>query len=354
MMNERAPLVLCAEDHEELRRDLCDELREAGYRVVEASDGEEALAHLKAMPDVILCDVTMPRLNGYNLLQQVRNKFPELADTPFIFLTALSDRFDIIEGKRLGADDYLVKPIDYDLLLATLEARLRQVSRMRAKSTRELDHLRQGIHHLRSEISEHAFAAAKSALDLMAAGVVLLDNRGQPLLTNRAALRLNLDKPPLSGVPSLEGISDTSSQQLHQAVRRSLAANRLSAESTDCLRLSRLGGRSDLMLFICSLANGAANADSPAVAVMLIDPNQRVQLPEPLLAELFGFTPTEATIATHLADGQRKEDIAELLGISATTVAFHLRNLFQKTDTRRQAELIAVILAGSMSLSIQS
>lgn len=125
MVNERAPLVLCAEDHDELRRDLCDELREAGYRVVEACDGEEALAHLKATPDVILCDITMPGLNGYALLEQVRNGFPELADTPFIFLTALSDRFDIIEGKRLGADDYLVKPIDYDLLLVTLEARKR-------------------------------------------------------------------------------------------------------------------------------------------------------------------------------------------------------------------------------------
>lgn len=356
MTNERSPLVLCAEDHEELRRDLCDELREAGYRVVEASDGEEALEHLRAAPDVILCDITMPRLNGYSLLERVRNGFPELADTPFIFLTALSDRFDVIEGKRLGADDYLVKPIDYDLLLVTLEARLRQVNRMRAKSTQEIEHLRQGIHHLRCEISDHAFAAAKSALDLMAAGVVLLNDHGQPLLTNRAALKLNLGKPPLSGIPSLEGISGTSSQQLHQAVRKNLVANRLSAENTECLRLSRWDGHgcSDLMLFICSLANGVTNADSPAVAVMLIDPKQRVQLPEALLAELFGFTPTEATIAMLLAEGQRKEDIAELLGVSATTVAFHLRNLFQKTDTRRQAELIAVILAGSMSLSIQS
>lgn len=354
MVNERAPLVLCAEDHDELRRDLRDELREAGYRVVEACDGEQALAHLSATPDVILCDITMPGLNGYALLGQVRNGFPELADTPFIFLTALSDRFDVIEGKRLGADDYLVKPIDYDLLLATLEARLRQVSRMRAKSTQELDHLRQGIHHLRREISDHAFAAAKSALDLMAAGVVLLDNQGQPLLTNRAALRLNLDKPPFKAAPNLERISDAASRQLHQAVRKSLIANRCSAERTDCLRLSRLRGSSDLMLFICSLASGITDAGSPAVAVMLIDPNQRVQLPETLLAELFGFTPTEATIAMHLAEGQRKEGIAEQLGISATTVAFHLRNLFQKTDTRRQAELIAVILAGSMSLSLES
>ena len=358
----QAPRILCAEDHDALRNDLCEELREAGYHVLEARDGEEALSHLDAAPDIILCDITMPGLNGYDLLEKIRHDFPQLADTPFIFLTALSDRFDIIEGKRLGADDYLVKPIDYDLLLATLESRLRQVQRMKAKSTAEIDHLRLGIHHLRREVSDHAFQAAKSALDLMAAGMVLLNNKGEPLLTNRAALRLNLGKAPFETLPGLANISDASSRELHQAIRKSLTANRLQADNTLCLRLPRLGSgncqtpqtsTADIMVFICSLANGSTETDTPAVAVMLIDPNQRVQLPENLLADLFGFTPTEASIAIRLAHGQRKEDIAVDLGISTTTVAFHLRNLFQKTDTRRQAELIAVILAGSMSLNIE-
>ncbi|WP_404413309.1 response regulator [Vreelandella aquamarina] len=361
--NEPAPLVLCAEDHHELRDDLCDELREAGYRVIEASHGEEALAHLKAMPDIILCDITMPRLNGYALLERVRSDFPQLADTPFIFLTALSQRYDVIEGKRMGADDYLVKPIDYDLLLVTLEARLRQVNRMRTKSTEELDHLRQGIHHLRTDNSQKAFEAAKSALDMMAVGVVLLNDKSQPLLTNRAALRLNLGQAPFHQVPSLERLSNASSRQLHQAIREGIHANHQHKEHNRCLRLSRLGEYgmkpdmtevSDLMIFISSLANGAGNADAPAVVVMLIDPAQRVQLPEPMLAELFGFTPTEASIAMRLADGQRKEDIADQMEVSPTTVAFHLRNLFQKTDTRRQAELIAMILAGSISLNIEA
>ncbi|MGS2743454.1 response regulator [Halomonas sp. LS-001] len=361
MQNNESPLILCAEDHEELRRDLCDELREAGYRVIEASDGEQALAHLSATPDIILCDITMPRLNGYSLLERVRRDFPELADTPFIFLTALSERLDVIEGKRLGADDYLVKPIDYDLLLVTLEAQLRQVKRMRAKSTQELDHLRQGIHHLRNENNQNAFAAAKTALDMMSVGVILLDGQSLPLLTNRAALRLNLGQAPFRQRPSLENLSEASSRQLHQAVREGLNANQQHKEHTQCLRLSRLGehkvkqgitNHSDLMIFISSLANGGDVNRMPAVAVMLIDPAQRVQLPEPLLGELFGFTPTEATIAIRLAEGQRKEDIAEQLGVSTTTIAFHLRNLFQKTDTRRQAELIAVILAGSISLTI--
>jgi DNA-binding CsgD family transcriptional regulator len=197
---------------------------------------------------------------------------------------------------------------------------------------------------------------------MMAVGVVLLNDKSQPLLTNRAALRLNLGQAPFHQVPSLERLSDASSRQLHLAIREGIHANHQYKEHTRCLRLPRLGEHgvkqgitqhSDLMVFISSLASGAGDANLPAVAVMLIDPAQRVQLPEPLLAELFGFTPTEASIAMRLADGQRKEDIAEQMEISTTTVAFHLRNLFQKTDTRRQAELIAVILAGSISLNIE-
>lgn len=122
-------LILCVEDEPDLRRDIADELSEAGYAVIEACDGWEALDLLDASrPDLILCDISMPGLSGYDVLRSVRAKGPDYAETPFVFLSALSDPREIVEGKRLGADDYLVKPIDYDLLLATVDARLRQIA----------------------------------------------------------------------------------------------------------------------------------------------------------------------------------------------------------------------------------
>lgn len=118
-------LILCAEDQDSLRTDICDELREAGYGVLEATDGDETLRQIQAaVPDLILCDINMPGRNGYEVLAEIRRLRPDLADTPFVFLSALSDPGEVVEGKRLGADDYLVKPIDFDLLLATIEARL--------------------------------------------------------------------------------------------------------------------------------------------------------------------------------------------------------------------------------------
>lgn len=124
--------ILCAEDEPELREDIAGELRDAGYQVIEAVNGEDALMAITTlMPDIVLCDINMPRMNGLQVLERVRASETEAADVPFIFLTAYGEKSDLIKGRKLGADDYLVKPIDYDVLLATVSARLD--SNVRAK-----------------------------------------------------------------------------------------------------------------------------------------------------------------------------------------------------------------------------
>src|SRR5690606_29867916 len=105
------PVILCVEDEAELRRDLADELRESGYAVIEARNGKEALERLDTIrPDLILCDISMPGLNGFEVLKATQAKASDHADIPFVFLSALADPREVVEGKRLGADDYLVKP----------------------------------------------------------------------------------------------------------------------------------------------------------------------------------------------------------------------------------------------------
>lgn len=203
-----AATILCVDDEPDLLRDLDEELQEAGYCVVVADSGRAALARLKEVrPDLILCDVSMSRMDGFELLHAIRKRGPAYADIPFVFLTALSDPRDVVAGKQSGADDYLVKPIDYDLLLATVQARLRQVRRMRSAG-RQL----------------------------------------RPRLDTQA------------------------------------------------------------------------------------------------LAREFGLTPTEARVTLGLATGARSlEQVASDLRIARSTAAFHLRNIFAKTGTNRQAELIALV-----------
>ena len=117
-----APLILCVEDEPSLRDDIAFELHEAGYIVSAAGDAREALACLERQrPDLILCDILMPGMDGKRFMSHLRRTRPDLDDVPFVFLTALSSRQQVIDGRMAGADDYVTKPIDYDLLVPPLK-----------------------------------------------------------------------------------------------------------------------------------------------------------------------------------------------------------------------------------------
>ncbi len=131
--------ILCIEDEVSLRADISEELGDAGYNVKLAGDGEEGLEMiLKYQPDLVLCDITMPKKNGYALLSEIRGKYPLLAEMPFIFLSALTDKELILNGLKCGADSYLTKPIDFELLLTTIQTSLRQINRIKLKQERFL------------------------------------------------------------------------------------------------------------------------------------------------------------------------------------------------------------------------
>lgn len=123
--------ILCVEDEELLRKDIAEELEDADYDVMQAGNGKEALDVILAKkPDLVISDIMMPEMDGIELVKELRENHPEFADTPFIFLSALSDKKDIKSGLTSGADDYLTKPIDFDLLLAKVSAAVRLIERM--------------------------------------------------------------------------------------------------------------------------------------------------------------------------------------------------------------------------------
>jgi len=131
--------ILCVEDEADIREDLAFELIEAGYEVSTAGNGKEALQAIKKKkPDLILCDISMPVMDGRQFVGEIRENHPGLSRTPIVFLSALTDRKEVIIGKKMGADDYLVKPVDYGVLLATVEARLREVGRVEERQNKEL------------------------------------------------------------------------------------------------------------------------------------------------------------------------------------------------------------------------
>jgi DNA-binding response OmpR family regulator len=113
--------ILCIEDEVEIRKLLVEELDDAGFKTLEAANGREGLDMMLAKwPDIVICDVTMPVMDGYELLAEIQLNHPELSNTPFIYLTALSDRESVMSGLRAGAADYLTKPIDFEMLMAKI------------------------------------------------------------------------------------------------------------------------------------------------------------------------------------------------------------------------------------------
>lgn len=114
--------ILVVDDDLTLLRGIQDSLEDEEYRIVTARDGQEALRLVYSeRPDLIILDIMMPRLDGWQVCQRVR----EMSDVPIIILTAKTEKKDIIKGLDLGADDYLVKPFDAEELLARVRAALR-------------------------------------------------------------------------------------------------------------------------------------------------------------------------------------------------------------------------------------
>ena len=129
-MAHAARTVLCIEDDRETAGLIAEELVDRGFQVSLAYSGQEGLmAIMRATPDLVLCDVSMPTMTGFEVLERLNEIAPRLGYIPFVFLTALADRESELRGRQLGADDYVTKPIDFDRLAFIVQARIAGIAR---------------------------------------------------------------------------------------------------------------------------------------------------------------------------------------------------------------------------------
>ncbi|HZH52051.1 MAG TPA: response regulator [Microvirga sp.] len=333
--------ILCIEDEDDLRIDLAEELAAADYRVLQAANGSEALSLLEQnRPDLVLCDITMPGLGGYDVLRAMREQ-GELSDIPFIFLTALAERNDVLTGKQAGADDYLVKPIDYEILLATIAARLNQVERVKSGAVQRAEEAWQEILKSSRGRTVESLYKATFAFDRFLVGVAIVDENGAVKLMNKEAERILGEDDGLGlsqGV--LKGAVPRQNARLQESIGKAFQEEFLD-EIVSFPRLS--GGRPYLVLIPGQ--RFAPDEKPEAIVLLLIDTEQRAKVSGDTLVRLYNLTPSETRVALMLIDGKRLDQIAEELDVAQTTVVFHLKNLFRKTDTNRQADLIRVLLS---------
>jgi len=153
--------VLLVEDNNEIRENTREILELAGYEIVTAANGKEGYeVSVRENPDLIICDIMMPILDGYGLLHLI-NKNDSLRSIPFIFLTAKTERVDFRKGMEMGADDYITKPFTDIELLNGIESRLQKIKFQQEHAT-----ISNNLHDFFDEIKN------EDALDQLTASTV--------------------------------------------------------------------------------------------------------------------------------------------------------------------------------------
>jgi len=332
-------LIVYIEDEVELRGIVAAELRDNGYDVAEAGDGDAGLDLIRELrPDLVLCDIAMPGLDGGAVLRRIRRENPEFARMPFIFLTARTSRDQIIAGKEAGADDYLTKPIDFGVLVATVEARLNQIARIddaaSGERARMLDQM--------TRATRLSFLSAADVLNHLMVGVVLLDAGGRVIFLNSLARRMIEQDDGLAlHDRELRGCTAQNTASLREALSHH-------GSTDNVLTLGRRSGGRPYQVMIASLREADDEApgevEQAAVAVFIHDPGTGQRVSRAALSRLYGLSVAEARVVADLVAGLSPEDIGTVNNLSRHTVASQLKAAFAKTGTASQRELVSLVL----------
>jgi two-component system sensor histidine kinase/response regulator len=137
--------ILVIEDETAVRENIIELLSEEGYQAIGATDGEEGVRLVwEELPDLIICDILMPKMDGYGVLARISRE-SRLANIPFIFLTARIGRDEMRTGMTMGADDYIPKPFTRNELLQAISTRLGRLQKLEAVAEKKLTDLRNNI-----------------------------------------------------------------------------------------------------------------------------------------------------------------------------------------------------------------
>lgn len=310
-----------------------------GFKVVEARNAEEAQQIMRRETfAVLLTDLWMPGLNGDELGRWAKEKFPALE---VIIITAAGSLETASEAVRFGASDYLTKPVEggsvvIESISWAVEKHLR--------STRNTEQLQQ-LKAQTGSISE--------ILDRLPQGVVLVTEDLRALKFNRIAKQILQDQDglQLNGDKRLVSARSDDTATLRRLVQEA-SRPRGSNPTGGAMNVQRPSHKAPLSLMVTPLDNTMETAElgEPVVSIFVSDPDH--QLPRVgMLSKLYGMTPTEATLARHLARGKSMEQAGDTMGIQPSTVRTHLKHIFRKTNTQRQVDLVRLLITGPAALT---
>jgi CheY-like chemotaxis protein len=187
-MTQEKLKILCVEDEVDIRENIAEILDDCGYEVFEADNGKSGFdKFLQVNPDLVISDIKMPEMDGYNFLKLVRqNRNVRNNATPFIFLSALGGKEDVLRGVELSANDYLLKPIDFELLMAKVKEKVSNVNRTKINHQKAIDNLKRQVSVvLPSDIFSYLDVVTQTAKSLQDEPYGALPHRGYQIDFNK-------------------------------------------------------------------------------------------------------------------------------------------------------------------------
>ena len=286
-------LILVVDDDPDARAILVRALRDAGFAVQDAVDGQQGLDTARAaLPDLIVMDAVMPNLTGFEACRALKAA-PQLQHIPVVFMTGLSDSEHVVEGFRAGGVDYVTKPV----VLEELIARIR-------------------VHLANAQMA----ISARAALDVAGRSLLATDFNGVVLWRTPQAARL---------LDGLDGVAADAPPALTEALR-SLAGATPDPGGTP--HVVRIGERKLHLTFL-----GRTGEEH---FFRLSEPVEGRE--QEILRDALGVTVREADVLLWISRGKSNRDISEILNISARTVNKHLEQVFTKLGVENRAAAAAI------------
>jgi DNA-binding NarL/FixJ family response regulator len=335
---QRPYQVLLVEDVAGMRAHIERAIADAGYPVRTATDFGSALAALADQhAEIIVADIVLPgSVDGLELCRAVKEGHP---DCEVILVTGQASIAYAIEGIKLGACDFLLKPLEPGAVARSLSKASARIARRLAE--------RQLISDLRARTVRQG-----ALLDRLSVAVLLADGESRLHGSNQAAEALFSGPGALSLDPEgrLCATRSAETQSLRAAIATSCAGGNAGPFP---VQLTRDADRPDLRAIVSPLATSSTSGDLPLLATVLVDlPERSAVAPNSeMLCRLYGLTPAEGQFAARLVAGDTVQEACERFGIGVATGRTHLSRIFSKTGTNRQADLIGLVLSGPALLA---
>ncbi|NOZ34521.1 MAG: response regulator transcription factor [Chlorobi bacterium] len=350
--------ILVIDDFEPLLEEVTDLLTFEGFKTFSAKDGTEGIQMaLQYKPDLIICDIEMPKMNGFEVYKTLE-KIPALNSTPFIFLTARAQVEDFKNGLKLGADDYITKPLEMDYLLTSVLKRLGKIERIENKYRKEFEIL---LHNPLIGIfiykANQFFLINDKLQDIIGYSKKELNNlKLSEIIISDSEILLRKLKSVSDNIYDSVQVKISIIKKNKKAVFIELFVKYIESEnekgmigsvielSSEKLSSGSNSDNSSITEFqkIVDFLNSSGKEE---IADEIINVKEIVSFNSDLkkqkLRQKTKLTKRESEILQFICEGYTNVEIAEKLFISNRTVDNHRANLLSKTHTKNTASLVA-------------